>query len=318
VERDAVIVEVGLNEAATRRDHPAVPITPRECADDALRCHDAGAAIVHWHARDPVTGEQRLDDAALYGEALDRMRACGVLGYPSYPVDRPDTVAARLAHVWQLREHHGLELAPVDIGSVTIALWNQVTRDFVDVAGDRRLGVITNSLPFTLDALERAHTLGMTPTLGAFDVGFTRTMVMLADAGRLRPPILHKIFLSGALALGPFPSEEALDLHLRQIPDGLDVEWIAVPYALDDPALVERLCRHALARGGGIRLGIGDNPAAFPSETNAGLVDRATSWADQAGRPLASSAQVRDRCITAGLRLPILDDPSLGSRLSSS
>jgi uncharacterized protein (DUF849 family) len=297
VKHDAVIVEVGLNEAATRRDHPAVPITPRECADDALRCHDAGAAIVHWHARDPVTGDQRLDDGALYGEALDLMRATDVLAYPSYPVDRPDTVEARLAHVWQLHEHHGLELAPVDIGSVTIVLWNGATRAFIGVEGMRHLGVISNSLPFTLDALQRAGTLGMTPTLGAFDVGFTRTMVMLADAGRLRPPILHKIFLSGALAVGPLPSEEALDLHLRQIPDGLDVEWIAVPYALDDPALVERLCRHALERGGGIRVGIGDNPADSPSATNADLVDRAARWADQAGRPVASSAQVRDRCL---------------------
>ena len=229
MEHDAVIVEVGLNEAATRRDHPAVPITPRECADDALRCHSAGAAIVHWHARDPETGEQRLDAAALYGEALDLMRASDVLGYPSYPVDRPDTVEARLAHVWMLREQYRLELAPVDIGSVTTVLWNSGTRDFVGVDGIRGPGVISNSLSFTLDALKRAGTLGMTPTLGAFDVGFTRMMVMLAEAGRLRPPILHKIFLSGALAIGPFPSEEALDLHLRQIPDGLDVEWIAVP-----------------------------------------------------------------------------------------
>ena len=292
-----MIVEVGLNEAATRRQQPAVPITPRECADDALRCHDAGAAIVHWHARDPMTGEQRLDDAELYGEALDLMRPSGVLGYPSYPVDRPDTVEARLAHVWRLREHHGLELAPVDIGSVTMALWDDRRREFVGIDGMRRLGVIINSLPFTLDALERVDRLGMTPTLGAFDVGFTRLMVMLAEAGRLRPPILHKIFLSGAFAVGPSPTEEALDLHVREIPDGLEVEWIAVPYALEDPDLVERLSRYALERGGGIRVGIGDNPAGFPSAANAELVDRAARWAEEAGRPLASSAQVRGRCL---------------------
>src|SRR5437867_13344702 len=85
----------------------------------------------------------------------------------------------------------------------------------------------------------------------------------------------EEIFLSGAWAVGPFPTEEALDFHLQQIPPDLDVEWVLVPYALDDPALVERLCRHALARGGGIRLGIGDDPAAFPESTNAALVERA-------------------------------------------
>lgn len=46
-----------------------------------------------------------------------------------------------------------------------------------------------------------------------------------------------KIFLSGSWAVGPFPSEAALDLHLSQIPDELDVEWVLVPYSLDDTAL---------------------------------------------------------------------------------
>jgi len=293
-----VIVEVGLNEAVSRAQNPAVPITPQECADDALRCHDAGAAIVHWHARDPVSGEQRLDDAALYGEALDLMRASDVLAYPSYPVDRPDTIDERLAHVWALREHHGLELAPVDVGSVTTVIWDAAHHDFLGVDALRQMGVITNSLPFTLDALERASELGMTPTLAAFDVGFTRTVVMLAQAGRVKPPILHKIFLFGSFAVGPVPSETALDAHLAQIPDDLDVEWIVVPSALNDPALVERLCRHALERGGGVRIGIGDLAAAFPSSTNAELVDMVAGWAADAGRPLASSADVRQRFST--------------------
>ena len=295
MERDAVIIEVGLNEATDRAVNPTVPITPAECAADAVRCHDAGAAVVHWHARDPDTGAQRLDDAALYGEALDLMRTTDVLAYPSYPVDVPDEIDTRLAHVWALREHHGLELAPVDIGSVTTVIWDGRNGDFAGIDGLRQLGAVTNSLPFTLDALERATALGMVPTLGAFDVGFTRTMVLLAEAGRLREPVLHKIFLSGAWAVGPFPSEPALDLHLAQIPDGLDVEWIVVPYALDDAALVERLCRHALERGGGVRVGVGDHPAAFPEATNADLVTQASKWADDVGRPVASSAEVRER-----------------------
>ncbi len=295
MDHDAVIIEVGLNEAVMPTVNPHVPITPAECADDARRCHGAGAAVVHWHARDPATGEQRLGDVALSGEALDRMRGCDVLAYPSYPVDVPDTIDARLAHVWRLHDEHGLELAPVDIGSVTIVVWDEQHGDFAAVDTLRGLGVVHNSLPFTLDALDRAYALDMVPTLGAFDVGFTRTMSMLAEAGKLRPPVLHKVFLSGAWAVGPIPAEEALDLHLRQISDGLDVEWVVVPYAIADPAVVERLCRYALERGGGIRVGIGDAPGAFPSATNAGLVERAVRWAEEAGRPAASSTDVRHR-----------------------
>ena len=93
----------------------------------------------------------------------------------------------------------------------------------------REHGVIANPLPFVLDAIEQTYALGMVPTLGALDVGFTRTMVLLVEAGKLRPPVFLKILLSGALAVGPFPTEEAIDFHLRQIPPGLDVEWVVVP-----------------------------------------------------------------------------------------
>src|SRR3989442_13007689 len=85
MERDAAIIEVSLNEAAMRVQNPHVPYSPNECADDALRCADAGAAVVHWHARDPVTGEQRLDDAALYGTAPGLIRPSGALGDSCYP-----------------------------------------------------------------------------------------------------------------------------------------------------------------------------------------------------------------------------------------
>jgi 3-keto-5-aminohexanoate cleavage enzyme len=294
-QRDPAIIEVGLNEAAMRTDNPHVPYSAAECADDARRCSDVGAAVIHWHARDAVTGAQRLDDAALYGSALMRMRPTGVLAYPSYP-PWPAADDDRLAHIWTLHERYGLELAPLDLGSVGIVVWDERGRTFGPQLDQlRRQGVVANPLPFLLDALERTYALGMQPSLAAFDVGFTRTMVLLARAGRLRPPLFLKIFLSGAWAVGPFPTEDAIDFHLRQIPDDLDVEWVLVPYALDDPALVERLCRHALALGGGIRVGIGDNPVAFPDATNAELVELAARWVAESRRPLASPADVRRR-----------------------
>jgi 3-keto-5-aminohexanoate cleavage enzyme len=295
VERDAAIIEVGLNEAALRVENPHVPYSPEECAGDARGCAAAGAAVVHWHARDPVSGAQRLDDVGLYGAALDRMRPSGVLAYPSYP-PWPVSGADRLAHVWALGERHGLELAPLDLGSVGIVLWDERAQSFgPGVELLREHGVVTNPLPFLLDTLERSYARGMVPSVAAFDLGFTRTMVLLARAGRLRPPVFLKVFLSGSWAVGPFPTEEALDFHLRQIPCDLDVEWVLVPYALGDAAVVERLCRYALARGGGIRIGIGDNPRAFPDATNPVLVERAARWCGEAGRPVASPADVRRR-----------------------
>ena len=110
-----------------------------------------------------------------------------------------------------------------------------------------------------------------------------RVVAMLAASGRLHGPVLHKVFLSEGWAVGPTPSEAALDLHLEQLPDDLDVEWFAVPYSHSDPAVIERLSRAALERGGHVRIGIGDSPAANPLATNAELVEQVVQWAQDSG-----------------------------------
>jgi 3-keto-5-aminohexanoate cleavage enzyme len=292
VDRDAAVIEVGLNEGAMRAQARHVAYSPGECARDAAACAGAGAAIVHWHARDAGSGAQRLGATGLYAEALAGMHDSGVLAYPTYPID-VDTVDGRLGHCFALRRDHGLEIVPLDLGSVSVVIWDQATRSFP--YPDIDPGVVTNPLSFTLGALDRSRELGLVPTFGVFDLGGTRTLALLAEAGRLQEPVMVKFFLSGSWAVGPFPTEAALDFHLSQLPDGLDVEWIAVPYSIDDPALIERLCRHALERGGGVRVGLGDNPLADPDATNAEWVDRAVGWAGAAGRPVASSDDVRRR-----------------------
>lgn len=297
---DAVLVEVGLNEAVSRHVHAKVPQSPAECAADARRCADAGAAIVHWHAVGP-DGTARLDDADLYGEALDAMGGC-VLAYPSYPTEVPDTVDARLAHCLALRARHGMELGPIDVATVNLVLWDAVSATVGPTESLGELDVIRNSVPFVTAALARYREVGLVPTLASFDVGSTRTIAALANAGLVAEPVLVKIFLWGTPAIGPEPSVEALDLHLRQLPASLDVEWILVPYNIADRSLVEELCRAALDRGGGVRLGIGDNPVAFADLDNAGVVELATAWARDAGRSVACVDDARARLGTSRRR----------------
>ena len=292
---DAVIIEVGLNEGAGRGVNPHVPIAPDDVAADARRCRDAGATMIHWHARDPESEDQRLGATDLYAAALTQMRADGLLAYPSYPVDGV-LPRHRLDHVWALHEQAGLELAPIDLGSVSTIPWNAHLNDFVGLDWLRtQSGVVDNPLTFVVDAVEMADARAMACTFGAFDVGCSRILAMLFDSGRVTRPVVHKIFLSEGWAVGPKPSEAALDLHVAQLPDGLDVEWMAVPYSQHDPAVVERLCRAALERGGHVRVGIGDSPAANPTAANADLVAQVAGWAADAGRPVATPDQVRGR-----------------------
>jgi 3-keto-5-aminohexanoate cleavage enzyme len=52
-----LVIAVAPNGARrSRRDHPALPITPRELADCAAACRDAGASMLHLHVRDAAGG----------------------------------------------------------------------------------------------------------------------------------------------------------------------------------------------------------------------------------------------------------------------
>ena len=81
---DKVIIEVGLNENAGRDGNPHIPYSPEEIAADARRCYEAGAAMVHYHARDPQTGAPRSSDVEL-NLATQRLvtEAAPVIAYPT-------------------------------------------------------------------------------------------------------------------------------------------------------------------------------------------------------------------------------------------
>ena len=285
-----MIIEVALNEGVTPALHARVPQHADECAADARRCAESGASIVHWHAVDD-DGREALGDATLYGAALDLMDG-RVLAYPSYPVDVPATVGDRLGHCLELGRNHGMEIAPVDVATVNVFAVDPTGRALERGAGD---DVIANPPSFVVEALTSYRAGGLVPTLAAFDVGSTRAIGALARAGLLAEPLLLKIFLWESPLIGPRPSVEALDLHLGQLGGDIDTEWIVVTYGMADPGSVEAIARAALERGGGVRIGIGDGPRAFPDATNAELVELVGRWAAEAGRPVASTDDVRQR-----------------------
>ena len=52
-----LVISAALAGAATRKEqNPAVPYSPEEFGNEAKKCYEAGAAIVHIHARDPAHG----------------------------------------------------------------------------------------------------------------------------------------------------------------------------------------------------------------------------------------------------------------------
>ena len=68
-----LIVTVAPTGASkTKRDHPALPITPSEIARTAAECREAGAAMIHLHVRD-ATGAHSLNPEH-YRAAIEAIR----------------------------------------------------------------------------------------------------------------------------------------------------------------------------------------------------------------------------------------------------
>jgi uncharacterized protein (DUF849 family) len=69
-ELEKVIVSCAITGGMTvPGQSPAIPVTPEEIVDSAVAAHEAGAAVVHVHVREPETGRPSAD-LGLFKEAL--------------------------------------------------------------------------------------------------------------------------------------------------------------------------------------------------------------------------------------------------------
>src|SRR5688572_753435 len=72
---DKVVITCALTGVLANREQcPWVPYTPVEIAEEAKRAYDAGASMVHIHARDPATGAPSYDPE-VYGAIAREIRA---------------------------------------------------------------------------------------------------------------------------------------------------------------------------------------------------------------------------------------------------
>ena len=79
---DKVIISCALTGAVTTKKHcPAIPYTPVEIAEEAQRAYDAGASIVHIHARTDAGAPTW--DRDVFARIMEEVKArCPVLVVP--------------------------------------------------------------------------------------------------------------------------------------------------------------------------------------------------------------------------------------------
>lgn len=294
---DKVIIEVALNENQPRSANPNVPYSPEEIARDAAQCHDAGAAIVHFHGRDPDTGRPLMSDPSVsletYNLIVDRTP---LLAYPTYgSVSRVmdyyeigDPAPQRFAHFVQAdREGMRFEIGPIDLGAYD---GNAFPRPDGEMAAINTMLLNTGADQTWIAKFWRER--GVKMTFALFDTRHVQNLKNVIDWGLGDDdPIITKLFLNG---FGASPEREArLLLHFLSEMNSLlatTPSWTPVIGGGDQFPV----CAMAMAMGGHVRVGVGDHHyAEIGAPANAALVERLVELARSTGREPATPDEAR-------------------------
>lgn len=282
-----VIIEVRGNEAAMRDRNPNVPWSPDEIGRDAEACRDAGASIVHFHARDVATGAMS-GDAELYAETIRAIRArTDVLINPTLGASTIADPAVRVAHIPLLAADDATrpELAPVDLGSFNIDPYDAATRSF----RNEKLTYVTDiaGLRHEIDAIQGS---GVMVQSVLWSVGSARLLAAFVEMGVLTTPVYAHVALAGSLLAAHPPTVRGLETLVEFLPQTLDLHWTFSAVGANALGLVHA----AVLAGGHVSIGLGDHPyTELGAPTNAQVVAEVVRMIRAIGREPASPADVR-------------------------
>jgi uncharacterized protein (DUF849 family) len=261
---------------ATREQCPAIPYTPKEIGEEAKRAADAGAAIVHIHAR-TATGAADWS-VETFGDILSEVRArtdvmvnfsTGAIGVP---------VEERVAHIRELRP----EIGALNMGSMNYAIYSEKKKAFYH---DHVFANPFKDIQFFLEAMNGA---GVRPELECFDTGHIANTAPLIDMGVLKPPYQFSLIMG---VLGGIPgTTRHLINQVDTLPEGS--HWQVIGIGLGQWELVAP----AIAMGGNVRVGLEDNfylEEGRMAKSNGELVDKAARLARDLGRSVATIEEAR-------------------------
>ncbi|OWJ63748.1 3-keto-5-aminohexanoate cleavage protein [Inquilinus limosus] len=282
-----LIIEVRPNENAMRDANPHVPWSAEEIGRDAAECRDAGASMIHFHARTSTGGPNH--STAGYGAAIAAIRdRCDLLLAPSLANAPGATAAERIGN---LRDNAGnphtrSDFLVVEPGSVNLDLYEAGKGGFVS-----RDKVFINSYETVDFFLKEAKALGFAPYLTSFNVSWTRAVSALLETGAVKGPAPLLLVFGGPSFIAAHPgNRRGLEAQQAFLPQDGSVEWIACCHR----GSVIPIATKIIAGGGHISIGLGDHPyREFGQPSNADLVRHIARMARAMGREVATPQEAR-------------------------
>lgn len=275
---------------------PYLPVTPDEIARSAIEAAEAGAAILHLHARNPETGQPDQTPQA-FAPILGRVKqATGAVINITTGGSPYMSVSERAAPAATYRP----EIASLNMGSMNFGLYPMLSRftefkfdwERQHLEGSRDL-VFRNSFQDIEYVLETCYGHGTRFEFECYDIAHLYNLAHFADRGLVKAPYFVQSVFGLLGGIGSHPEDV---LHMKRTADRLfgdDYRWSV----LGAGANQMRIATQAVALGGNVRVGLEDSIWAGKGElatSNAVQVRKARQLIEGLGLSVATPDEARD------------------------
>ena len=275
---------------------PHLPITASEIADAALGAAEAGAAVVHLHARDPKDGrpDQSPEAFAPFLKVIKQRSNCVVNittgGAPTMAIEERVRPAATFKP----------EVASLNMGSMNFGLYPMLARQkefkhdwekpYLEGSRER---VFKNTFADIEYILTTCADNGTRFEIECYDIGHLYTLRHFADRGVVKPPFFVQSVFGILGGIGPHPEDV---LQMKRTADRLfgdEYHWSVLGAGRNQMTIAAL----SLAMGGNVRVGMEDSLWLGPGQlakSNAEQVTKVRQIIEGLGLEVAKPDEARE------------------------
>jgi uncharacterized protein (DUF849 family) len=282
---------------------PHLPITPQEIARESIAAAEAGASIIHLHARDPETGKpdprpetfmQFLPIIKQSSDAVVNVSTGGGLGM---------TIDERLAAAMRAKP----EMASLNMGSMNFGIFPLLDKfsdwkhdwepAFLEMTKDFIFPNTFKSIEYVLRKLGETH--GTRFEFECYDLGHLYNLAYFVDAGLVKPPFFIQMIFGILGGVGADP-DNLMHMHtIAQRLFGEAYEWSVLAAGRHQMPFATQ----AAILGGNLRVGLEDSLYIAKGElakSNADQVAKIRRIVEDLSLTVASPAEARERLALKG------------------